>query len=150
VGKKSCRDAGAQAEQIIWLYEDWWKAPSLRSSKGEKLQKGHGAGIVDALLDAFMQTQEGILFHEVSLVRHACHLVANCILVDGSFGKQRADAAIAVSGISSKQAPVCTLEWRRLGWGFHVPSVCEWENFRSSAPGSSVVAKRLIQTRMSS
>jgi hypothetical protein len=70
VAKKSCRDVGAQAGQTIWLYEDWWKAPSLRSSKGKKLQKSYGAGIVDALLEAFMQTQEGILFHEVSLVCH--------------------------------------------------------------------------------
>ena len=110
MAKKSCKDAGAQAEQTIWLYEDWWKAPSLRSSKGEKLQKGYGAGIVDALLEAFMQTQEGTLFHEVSLVCHTCNLAADCILSDGSFGKQRTDAAIAVSGISSKQAPICAME----------------------------------------
>jgi hypothetical protein len=141
VAKKSCRDAGAQAEQTIWLYEDWWKAPSLRSSKGLKLQKGHGAGIVDALMDAFMQTQEGVLFHEVSFPCHNCQLAADRVLSGGSFGKQRTDAAIAVSGISSEETPIGTLERWGLDWRFHVPSICEWKNFRSSGPGHSVDAQ---------
>ncbi len=67
VGKKGCGILGAQAEKTIWLYEAWWKAPSLRSASGVKPEQGHGARVVDALADAFMQTQEGTLLHEVCL-----------------------------------------------------------------------------------
>lgn len=57
---------GAQAEKTIWLYEGWWKSHSLGSPKGVKPEKGHNGKAFDALAEAFMASQEGTMFHEVS------------------------------------------------------------------------------------
>lgn len=75
VSRKSRRIAAAQGEKTIWLYELWWEAPSLRNTSGLHPEKGHGPGIVDALLNAFMQTKEGGLLHEVSTLSRLsfCH-----------------------------------------------------------------------------
>ncbi len=66
VPRKGCRAAAAQCGKTIWLYEDWWKATSLRNPNGIRPEKGHGSRIDDGLSDAFMQTKEGNLLHEVS------------------------------------------------------------------------------------
>jgi hypothetical protein len=65
--KTRCGMIAAQAEKTIWLYESWWRAPSLRHERGIKPEKGYNGSALDALADAFMQAQEGTLFHEVSL-----------------------------------------------------------------------------------
>jgi hypothetical protein len=58
---------GAQAERTLWLYEAWWNAPGLRNARGISLERGHGARVLDAAADAFMQSQEGTLLHEVGV-----------------------------------------------------------------------------------
>lgn len=76
-GKKGCGTVGAQAGRTIWLYEGWWKSSSLRSARGIQPEKRTDNKILDALADAFMQTQEGTLLHEVRMLHLDTCLDAN-------------------------------------------------------------------------
>jgi hypothetical protein len=87
VNRTSCGIVGAQAGRTIWLYEAWWKAPSLKCAKGIRPEKRHNARMLDALADAFMQTQEGTLFHEVSANHVGFHSSVNHFSLDCPFGK---------------------------------------------------------------
>ena len=113
--KARCGMIAAEAKKTIWLYEAWWRAPSLRNARGIRIEKGQRAH--DALADAFMQAQEGSLFHEVSLtasISPPCE--RSLILADCSSSERWPDEAFTLQLTPFRKTASKSLARQQHGW----------------------------------